>query len=212
MRHLQKQLKGNGYLGADDGVNTAESANIHQLYRHKKNRCLDPEDMTKAEIFLRRQIAAVVRFLQKNIRGSRPRISTGLLPGICVRRTRTVICEYDITNRTHYREEQRLFLTKRSSLRIPRPGAYLCGQERRIIWDPYRFAPVRIDSLLVAGRMITTEYKAHMSTRNTVCCMAQGHAASTAAAIAALRVRLREPCMTCRIHCKPKECIWKEMN
>ena len=56
---------------------------------------LDPDDMTKAEVFLRRQIAAVVEFLQKNIPVQRRLPSTGP-PGICVRRTRTVVCEYDL--------------------------------------------------------------------------------------------------------------------
>ena len=42
-----------------------------------------------------------------------------------------------------------------------------------------------LDNLLAAGMMISTEYEAHMSTRNTVSCMAQGQAAGTAAALAA---------------------------
>ena len=42
-----------------------------------------------------------------------------------------------------------------------------------------------VDGLLVAGRMITSDWDAHMSTRNTVSCMVQGQAAGTAAALAA---------------------------
>ena len=45
--------------------------------------------------------------------------------------------------------------------------------------------PVQVDGLLVAGRCVTREWEAHMSTRNTVSCMAQGQAAGTAAALAA---------------------------
>ena len=33
--------------------------------------------------------------------------------------------------------------------------------------------------------MITSDHEAHMSTRNTVCCMGQGQAAGTAAALCA---------------------------
>jgi hypothetical protein len=40
-----------------------------------------------------------------------------------------------------------------------------------------------IDNLLAAGMMITSNHDAHMSTRNTVCCMGQGEAAGTAAAL-----------------------------
>jgi len=35
--------------------------------------------------------------------------------------------------------------------------------------------------------MITSDHDAHMSTRNTVCCMAQGQAAGTAAALCAAK-------------------------
>ena len=35
--------------------------------------------------------------------------------------------------------------------------------------------------------MITSDHDAHMSTRNTVCCMGQGQAAGTAAALCAAK-------------------------
>ena len=44
-----------------------------------------------------------------------------------------------------------------------------------------------IDNLLATGMMITSDHDAHMSTRNTVCCMGQGQAAGTAAALCAQR-------------------------
>ena len=51
---------------------------------------------------------------------------------------------------------------------------------------PYRaLLPVKVDGLLVAGRLITSEWDAHMSTRNTASCMAQGQAVGTAAALCA---------------------------
>jgi hypothetical protein len=40
---------------------------------------------------------------------------------------------------------------------------------------------------LVEGMMITKDHDAHMSTRNTVCCMGQGQAAGTAAALCAAK-------------------------
>jgi hypothetical protein len=147
---------------------------------------LEPEDMTKAEILLRRQIAEVVEFLQKNIPGFENAYLNWSCPGICIRRTRTVICEYDITNddvtegRGFPDEIARYgFHDLAPTYMVKNGGSY---------GIPYRaLLPVRVDNLLVAGRMITSDYKAHMSTRNTVCCMAQGHAAGTAAAMAAQR-------------------------
>ena len=51
---------------------------------------------------------------------------------------------------------------------------------------PYRALCVAgVDNLFATGMMITADHNAHMSTRNTVCCMGQGQAAGTAAASAA---------------------------
>jgi hypothetical protein len=59
---------------------------------------------------------------------------------------------------------------------------------------PYRsIIPHRVDNLLLAGRMLTSNIRAHMSTRNEGCCMLMGEAAATAAAICArLGVRPRD--------------------
>lgn len=43
-----------------------------------------------------------------------------------------------------------------------------------------------IENLLAAGMLITSDFQAHMSTRNTVCCMGQGQAAGTAAALCSM--------------------------
>ena len=49
---------------------------------------------------------------------------------------------------------------------------------------PYRALLVKgVENLYATGMMITSDYRAHMSTRNTVCCMGQGQAAGTAAAL-----------------------------
>jgi hypothetical protein len=51
---------------------------------------------------------------------------------------------------------------------------------------PYRMLlPVGADNLFMVGRSVTFDLNAHMSTRNTVCCMEMGQAAGTAAAICA---------------------------
>jgi hypothetical protein len=49
---------------------------------------------------------------------------------------------------------------------------------------PYRaLCTAGLDNLYVTGMMITSDHRAHMSTRNTVSCMGQGQAAGTAAAL-----------------------------
>jgi len=53
---------------------------------------------------------------------------------------------------------------------------------------PYKALRVAgIENLLAVGMMITSNHNAHMSTRNTVCCMGQGQGAGTAAALCAAR-------------------------
>ena len=55
---------------------------------------------------------------------------------------------------------------------------------------PYRALRVAgLDNLLAAGMLITSDHDAHMSTRNTVCCMGQGQAAGTAAALCSAQGR-----------------------
>lgn len=53
---------------------------------------------------------------------------------------------------------------------------------------PYKALIVKnIGNLFAAGMLITSNHSAHMSTRNTVCCMGQGQAAGTAAALCAAK-------------------------
>jgi ribulose 1,5-bisphosphate synthetase/thiazole synthase len=145
---------------------------------------IDRDDMTKAEVFLRRQLVAAAEFLQKNIPGFENSYLNWSSPQICIRRTRTVVCEYDITN-------DDVIEARGFSDEVARYGFHDLAPTYKIrdggsYGIPYRaLLPKKIDNLLVSGRMITSDYKAHMSTRNTVCCMVQGHAAGTAAAMAA---------------------------
>ena len=53
---------------------------------------------------------------------------------------------------------------------------------------PYRALCVKnISNLYASGMMVTSDHRAHMSTRNTVSCMGQGQASGTAAALCALK-------------------------
>jgi hypothetical protein len=53
---------------------------------------------------------------------------------------------------------------------------------------PYRALCAKgIENLYACGMMITSDHRAHMSTRNTVCCMGQGQGTGTAAALCAAR-------------------------
>ena len=78
---------------------------------------------------------------------------------------------------------------------------------------PYRMIlPKGLDNVFVAGRMVSTTLRSHMSTRNTVSCMIQGQAAGTAAALCVSRGEtsrelpypiLREALIKGKVHFEP---------
>lgn len=143
---------------------------------------LDMEDVTRAEIGLRKQIDTIIRFFRENVPGFERCHLSWTADGMCVRKSRIVECGYDLTpqeieNGARFDDEVALFGYHDSTPRIIIKDAGYYG-------IPYRaLLPKGVENLLVAGRLITTEYSAHNSTRNTVACMAEGQAVGTAAAL-----------------------------
>lgn len=87
----------------------------------------------------------------------------------------------EITNAIHFDDEVFLYGFHDSAPKysVKNGGAY---------GFPYRCSCVKdVDNLYAIGMMVTSEHSAHMSTRNTVSCMAQGQAFGTAAALCALK-------------------------
>ena len=107
-------------------------------------------------------------------------------PSLTPARGRLIACDYDITlddvlEGRHFDDDVMAygFHDMAPRLQIKDGGTY---------GIPYRALRVAgIDNLLAAGMMITSNHNAHMSTRNTVCCMGQGQAAGTAAALCAAK-------------------------
>ena len=99
-------------------------------------------------------------------------------------RGRRIVCDYDITHEDviearHFDDEVMVYGFHDSAPRWQIAGGGTYG-------IPYKALRVAgIDNLLAAGMLITSDHRAHMSTRNTVCCMGQGQAAGTAAALCA---------------------------
>ncbi len=143
------------------------------------------EDLTKAENTLRHQAMEMAGLLKKYVPGFENAYVYWTPSCLGVRYTRAILCEHDMTvdeivNCARFDDEVMLygFMDLAPKIMI-RDGGYY--------GIPYRcFIPKKVDGLLVAGRMITTDFAAHMSTRNTGSCMAQGQAVGTAAALSAL--------------------------
>ncbi len=144
----------------------------------------DRDEAAVAELELRRRQFAAVQLLQEYIPGCENAFIARSSPSICIRRGRCISCDYDITlddilEGRHFKDDVMAygFHDCAPRLKIREGGTY---------GVPYRALRVKgIDNLLAAGMMITSEHDAHMSTRNTVSCMAQGQAAGTAAALCA---------------------------
>ncbi len=144
------------------------------------------DEAAAAELELRRRQAAAVALLRRHVPGCERAFVARSSPSLCVRRGRLVVCDYDISlddvlQARHFDDDVMAYGFHDSAPRLQIAGGGTYG-------IPYRALRVSgIDNLLAAGMMITSDHEAHMSTRNTVCCMGQGQAAGTAAALCARR-------------------------
>lgn len=144
----------------------------------------DSWELSKAELVLRRRAMALAAMMKAHLPGFENAYVSWTPAAAGIRYTRAVLCEHimsleEILSGARFPDEVMLY------------GFHDCAP-RLMIQDggyygvPYgALLPKGVDGLLMAGRMLTTEWDAHMSTRNTVSCMAMGQAAGTAAALAA---------------------------
>jgi hypothetical protein len=142
--------------------------------------------VAKAELELRRRQAKAIELFRKYVPGCEKAFIARTSPCLNIRRGRLITCDYDISHEDviegrHFDDEVMVYGFHDSAPRfqIKNGGTY---------GIPYKALRVaRIDNLLVAGMMITSDRRAHMSTRNTVSCMGQGQATGTAAALCAAK-------------------------
>lgn len=140
--------------------------------------------MSKAELELRKRQEKAVQLIRKYIPGCERAYIARSAPNACIRRARCIICDYDITiedvtSGRHFGDDvfEYGFHDEAPRFNVAEGGSY---------GFPYRaMLPKGLANVLATGMMITTEHHAHMSTRNTVSCMAQGQAAGTASAMCA---------------------------
>ena len=145
----------------------------------------DRDAVAKAELELRKRLKKGVELFREHIPGFERAFITRTAPSLVIRRGRLVTCDYDIThedviNGEHFDDDVFIYGFHDSAprLQVKNGGSY---------GIPYRALCVKgIDNLYASGMMITSDHRAHMSTRNTVCCMGQGQASGTAAALCAL--------------------------
>ena len=140
------------------------------------------DEVAKAELIIRQNQYKTLELFRKYLPGCENAFIARTSPSLNIRRGRTISCDYDITladviEARHFDDDIMAYGFHDSAPRyqVKNGGTY---------GVPYKALRVKgIDNLLAAGMLITSEFQAHMSTRNTVCCMGQGQAAGTAAAL-----------------------------
>jgi hypothetical protein len=144
------------------------------------------DEVSKAELIIRQNQFKTLELFRKYLPGCEKAFIARTSPNLNIRRGRTITCDYDISlndvlEARHFDDDIMSYGFHDSAprLQIKNGGTY---------GIPYKALRVKnIDNLLAAGMLITSDHEAHMSTRNTVCCMGQGQAAGTAAALCSSR-------------------------
>jgi hypothetical protein len=140
--------------------------------------------LADAEFEIRKRQLAAIQLIRKTIPGASDAFIARTAPTITIRRARVIDCDYDISLKEvldgiHFSDEVYSYGFHDMAPRLHIKDGKTYGL-------PYRSMIVKtIDNLFAIGMMITSDYEAHMSTRNTVSCMAMGQAAGTAAALCA---------------------------
>ena len=135
----------------------------------------DAEDLTKAEIELRKRAKTDLDFLKKYIPGFEDSYIATTAPYIGVRETRRIVGEYVLNEEDL--KKRRVFPDAIEWYESP-----ITPHDMHNI--PFRcLVPKGIDNLLVAGRCLSATHGAQNRTRDIPTCMAMGQAAGTAAAL-----------------------------
>lgn len=147
----------------------------------------DVEQLTRAEGDLRVRAREAVKAFQRCLPGFENCFMNWQAATLGVRGSRTILCDHSLTNEeivscTRFPDEVGVFgfhdyAPIGEKWVIRGNGAYAL---------PYRMLlPRGLKNVWAAGRCVTEDFYAQMSTRSTVCCLEQGQAAGIAAALCA---------------------------
>ncbi len=151
----------------------------------------DPYELTAAEIEARRQLKKVMKLFNGYIEGMEKAHITHSANGIGVRETRRIKGAYTLTGDDVLSGRKFDDAISRNGYCIdihdPKGKGWVATHiqsDDKYYHIPYRcLVPQKTDGLLVAGRCISADVRAHASARIMPSCMAMGQAAGTAAAL-----------------------------
>jgi ribulose 1,5-bisphosphate synthetase/thiazole synthase len=175
-------------------VQTFPSSNTVMI-NHNGTRALgpvdatDPEQLTIAEAFSRRQavqmVAAFREFGPEYLKNAEL-ITAG--PQLGIRESRRLKGQYIITEQDAVTGKQFNDVVAWRSGAID-VGGGVYDAKMKVHDVPYRaIVPVKVDGLLAAGRCLSTTHIAHSAGKSMGNCMATGHAAGLAASLSAKKV------------------------
>src|SRR5215471_790166 len=148
------------------------------------------EDLTRAEIALRRQVKALAAHMRTTCPGFERSYLMATAMGVQVRETRRIVGEYtltkdDVVEGTRFSDAVVLSAFP-ADLHSP-DGKGMESHMTKIHQIPYRcLVPRKVDGILVAGRCVSGTREALGAIRQTAPAMAMGQAAGTAGALSAL--------------------------
>ena len=168
------------------GIHQTEATYINNSKAPKID-ATDTAAYSLAEMTMRSRIMQMAKAMKEEVSGFENAYVNWASIQLGVRASRITTCDYmivqdDISQARRFEDEIGLYgfhdlAPKHEELFCKSPGFYGL---------PYRMIlPVGANNLYMVGRSVTSDIRAHMSTRNTVCCMEMGQAAGIAAAICA---------------------------
>jgi hypothetical protein len=145
---------------------------------------VDADDVSKTELLLRQRQYRGIELLKKFIPGCENAFIARTSPSLNIRRGRLITCDYDMTHEDviearHFDDEVYVYGFHDSAPRLQIKDGGTFGMRYSAL------RPRGLNNLLLAGMMVTSDHRAHMSTRNTVSSMCMGQATGTAAALCA---------------------------
>ncbi len=164
---------------------------LNSLCRHEATYCnctgiklnnnIDPLDLTRAEVILRKQGQAHAQFMREFIPGCQDAFVSSHSPTLGLRQSRVFNTEYEVPREDvlggRHHDDTIGFL---SFVDMPQYWVKDAG----CFGIPYRaIVPLGVENVLLAGRMIGRDEVVFQTLRNTVSCVEQGQAAGTAAAL-----------------------------
>ena len=187
-----RAFKSEGYKSPRNGFNIktglGEGTVFINATRISEGSGLDVNDLTKAEVNVRKQVTSFVAFLKQYVPGFQDAYLSATPAEIGVRETRRIIGDYtitlnDILSRSQFHD---VIAKGYGVIDIHEPG----GRELRFdsieeYQIPYRcLLPQTVENIVVAGRCISCDHDSLGTIRTIPTCMYTGQAAGVAAALA----------------------------